>query len=227
VFAGASWLAANNLTTWAPPKGEREKNDFYAAGLQPYSIRISDKWISYSKLGPLSYPIAMAAALHYYTKESPKALSDTEMDKVGDAILGILRFFSDQSYLQGIGDLVKVAEGEKSRVFANMPTQLIPLSSLQGWVNNIIDPLQRKAAKGLSIESVVDEIQKKIVGMSQFVPPQLDSDEVPVKKQMPIVNAVSPMKVSKVDEGKLADYRENQKLKQEVNLLKKEVEESK
>ena len=223
VFAGGSWLAANNLTTWAAPTSDKEKEEFYSAGLQPYSVRVGDKWVSYSKLGPLSYPLAMASALHYFSKESPNALSDSEMDKIVDGITGIFRFFADQSYMQGIGDLVGFARGEKSKAISSMPTQLIPLSSLQGWVNNIMDEIQRKPEKGLSIDSIVDNIQMKIVGMSKFVPPRIDSEEVPVKKQMRGGNAVSPMRVSKVHHGKLAEYKENVKVKQEVNKIKKDL----
>lgn len=223
VFAGASWLAANNLTTWSAPTGDKDKNEFYAAGLQPYSVRIGDKWVSYSKIGPLAYPLAMAAALHYYTKESPKALTDSEMDKIVDGLTGIMKFFSDQSYMQGVGDLVKFASGEKSKAISSVPSQLVSLSSLQGWVNNIIDPLQRKSEKGLSIDAIVDNIQMKIVGMSQFVPPQIDSEEIPVKKQMRAINAVSPARVSKIDKAKLSEYKENQKTKQEINKIKKEL----
>ena len=223
VFAGASWLASNNLITWAAPTGEKEKNEFYAAGLQPYSVRMGDKWVSYSKIGVLAYPLAMAASLHYYTKESQNALSDSEMDKVVDSMTGLMKFFSDQSYLQGIGDLISFAKGEKMKAVSNMPTQLVPLSSLQGWVNQIMDELHRKPSKGLTIESVTDQIKMKIVGMSQFVPPQIDSEEVPVKKQMRVVNAFSPIKVSKVNQGKLAEYRDTQKTKQEINKLKKEL----
>ena len=223
VFAGASWLAANNLTTWAAPTGAKEKNEFYASGLQPYSVKIGDKWVSYSKLGPLAYPLAMASALHYFSKESPTALSDSEMDKAVDGLTGIMKFFSDQSYMQGLGDLVSFAQGEKSKAISSIPSQLVPLSSLQGWVNNIIDPLQRKAEKGLSIKSVVDQIQLKIVGMSKFVPPQIDSEEMPVKKQMREVNAFSPIKISKIDQGKLSEYKDVQRAKQEMNKIKKEA----
>lgn len=223
VFAGGSWLAANNLLTWAAPTSERERNEFYAAGLQPYSVRIGDFWVSFSKIGPLAYPLAMAAALHYYTKDSPKALSDSNMDKIVDAMMGIMRFFSDQSYMQGLGDLVKFAHGEKSKFFASVPTQLIPLSSLQGWVNNIMDEIKRKPEKGLSIKSVVENIKMKIVGMSKSVPAQIDQDEIPVKKEMRVVNAVSPMRVSKVNKGKLSEYKENVKDKQEENKIKKEL----
>ena len=224
VFAGASWLAANNLTTWASPKGAKEKNEFYAAGLQPYSVRIGDKWVSYSQIGPLAYPLAMASALHYFTKESPNALSDSEMDKVVDALTGIMRFFSDQSYMQGLSDLVGFVSGEKSKAVSSVPSQLVPLSSLQGWVNNLIDPLQRKAEKGLSIESVLDNLQMKIIGMSKFVPPQIDEEEVPVKKKMQAVNAVSPVRVSKVNRGKLAEYKESQEMTRLENKDKKDNE---
>lgn len=223
VFASASWLAANNMTTWSAPKGEKEKNEFMSAGLQPYSLKVGDKWISYSKLGPLSYPIAMAAALHYFLKDSPNALSDSEMDKLVDAFTGLMKFFSDQSYMQGLGDLVSFAKGEKTKAVASVPTQLIPLSSLQGWVNNIIDPIQRKAEKGLSFKSILDQIQMKIVGMSQFVPPQTDIEEAPVKKKLRGINAVSPMRMSELDKAKFAEYQESVKIKQELNKIKKEL----
>lgn len=223
VFAAGAWLAANNKTTWAAPTSNKEKSEFYEAGLQPYSVRIGDQWVSYSKLGPLSYPLAMASALHYFTKESPNALSDSEMDKVVDAMTGIMRFFSDQSYMQGLGDLVGFARGEKTKAFTSVPTQLIPLSSLQGWVNSIMDPLKRKAESGLSIESVIDQIQMKIAGMSQFVPPQMTSEGLPVKNEDRLTKAVSPVKTSKVKPGPYREYQENQQTKREINKMRKEL----
>lgn len=224
VFTGASYLAANNMLTWAAPTGKREKNEFYAAGLQPYSVRIGDKWVSYSKLGPLAYPLAMAAAFHYYTKESPTALSDSDMDKIVDSMTGFMRFFSDQSYLRGVGDLLGFMRGEKTKAFSSVPTQLVPLSSLQGWINQITDEFQRKPADGLSIESIVDNIQMKLAGMSQYVPAQIDYEEAPVKKQMRGINAVSPVKISKVNRGKLSEYKETQRMKQEINLEKSQLD---
>lgn len=228
VFGTASWLAANNLTTWSAPTGEQEKNDFYAAGLQPYSIRLGDTWVSYSKIGPLAYPVAMAAALHYFMKDSPNALSDSDLDKIVDALTGLLRFFSDQSYMRGIGDLADFARGEKVRAVISIPTQLIPLSSLQGWVNQIIDELQRKPETGLSIESMVDQLQMKILGMSRFVPAQLDREALPIQKRWRRVNAVLPVRASQVNRGALAEYREQQQIKQlvrrEQKLSKKELE---
>lgn len=224
VFAGASWLALAGRSTWGAPRGEKERNEFYAAGLQPYSLRIGDRWYSYSKLGPIAYPIAMAAALHYFLKDSPKSLSDSELDKLVDGLTGIMSFFSDQSYMQGLSDLMKFTEGDKSKAVSSIPSQLVPLSSLQGWVNQIIDEIQRKPDKGLSIDAIVDNIQMKLVGMSRFVPAQIDSDEMPVKKKSRVLNAASPVQSSKVNKAGLAEYRETVQSNQESNLSKKESE---
>jgi len=65
VLLGASWLAMNGRTTWATPTSPKEKEAFYASGRQPYSIKIGDNWVSYSKLGPLAYPIAMASSFQW------------------------------------------------------------------------------------------------------------------------------------------------------------------
>jgi hypothetical protein len=86
-----------------------------------------------------------------------------------------------------------------------------------------MDEIKRKPEKGLSIKSVVENIKMKIVGMSKSVPAQIDQDEIPVKKEMRVVNAVSPMRVSKVNKGKLSEYKENVKDKQEENKIKKEL----
>ncbi len=224
VFAGASFAAAVGNTTWAAPKGTEERQAFDEAGLIPYSVIVGDHAVAFQNLGPLGYPMAMAAALHYFTHDHPDALTDSEMEKIASAMGGIMGFFSDQSYMQGMKDLINAASGEKPKAVTSLLTQLIPLSSLQGWVNNIIDPLQRMAEKKLSINSVVDNIQSKTLGMSQFVPAKLDSDEQPIKKQMRVTNAVSPLKISKINKAKLKEYRELIQEKQQDNLADKESE---
>ena len=225
VYAGAALIAESDRTIWTAPKGEKEKALFDAAGLLPYSVIIGDHSVSYQNLGPLGYPIAMASALHYFTTEHPDALTDSEMEKVASALGGIMGYFSDQSYTQGMKDMVNAVSGQKSKAVASVPTQLIPLSSLQGWVNNITDELQRKVEKKISIESVVDNIQLKIVGMSKQVPAKVDEDENEIKKQNRVINAISPFKVSKINKEALAEYRDFQMEKQEASQMKKEMSE--
>lgn len=229
VFAGASYMAMSGNSTWALPKSEKQRKLFYQAGRVPYSVKIGDRWISYSKLGPLAYPMAMASALHYYETDSPSALTDGKAEKYFGAIKGIMKFFSDQSYVQSLGDMLKVANGDNqgiSRLISNIPTQLIPLSSLQGWVNQIIDPIYRNPAKGISVEAITDALKQKMVGMSQTIDPKKNIFGQEDKKEDALLNSVSPMQSTKSNVVAEQIYQIDNSGKQQKNKFKKQKEEA-
>ena len=227
VFAGGAWAAMTGNTTWAAPTGEKEKKAFYDAGMQPYSVRIGNKWVSYSKLGPIAYPLAMASAIKYYSSESPSAESDAATEKAFNAILGILQFFGDQSYVQGMGDLVAALKGDKAkytRLITSIPQQMIPMSGLQGWVNEVIDNTYRRAETGLSVEAITQNLQKKLVGGTFALPPQTDSYGQPAKKDPAVVNAFSPLAIKTAKPAEEEMYRAEQQFKRTKNKLRKDKE---
>lgn len=220
VFAGAYYMAMAGNTTFAAPTSDKEKKLFYQAGKQPYSIKVGDEWVSFSKIGPLAYPMMMASALHYYEQESPSALSDNQFEKGAKAIEGILQFFSDQSYVQSLGDLMNIPrEGMSAatKLVTSVPAQLIPLASLQRWVNNLIDPLIRDKEKGFNIQAVVDNLKPSIVGLSQTMKPKEDYYGEPAQKPHQVINAVSPLKMSKEDSDAAALLQDKQERQQEKN----------
>jgi len=195
VFAGAGYLALQDKITWAAPKDQEQSRAFYAAGMQPYAVKIGDKWVSYSKIGPLAYPLAMAAAIKNGFQDDPKSAANSFDEKALSSLTGVMGFFADQSYMQGIGDLVKSVEGREgfnlSKVAGNVATQYIPLSSLQRWVTNVIDPVYRKGG------SVYENIAKGIPGLSDDQPYYEDPFGDPSRRQMPELNAVSPLGITK------------------------------
>jgi len=202
VFGGAAWLAMNDRTTWGAPTNKKEKDAFYAAGMQPYSVKIGDKWVSYSKLGPLAYPMAMAAALKYHTQENPKAVTDTKLEKITKVIRGVAEFFADQSYVSGLGDFVDMAKGDTvalTRAASNIPSQLIPLVSLQRWVANIIDPIYRKTDTKLSAKGIINNLRKGIPFASKGVEPHTTPTGEESKRQFPLIQSFSPLGVTKED----------------------------
>ena len=199
IFAGAGWLALKDRTTWAVPTNQKEKDAFYAAGMQAYSVKVGDIWVSYSRLGPIAYPIAMAAAIKFYTKDNPKAVGDTELQKITKILSGIAQFFSDQSYVQGIGDFVNLAQGDVTaltRAASQIPSQLIPLTALQRWVANIIDPIYRKTDKTLSVEGIIENLKKGIPGLTFGLPAYTTPTGEPSKRQFPFFNPLSPISIS-------------------------------
>lgn len=217
VFAGGGMLALQGRTTWAVPTNAKQKAAFYAAGMQPYSVKIGDTWYSYSKLGPLAYPLAMAAGIKQAFEDNPNALTETQMEKVKNALAGVAEFFADQSYVQGMQSLfnaVAQKEGGAAEALTQVPSQLIPLSALQRWVANIVDPIYRKGKTDLSPEAIIDQLKKGIPGLSKTVEPYLNDKGEPSQRPVAAVNAISPVGVSPEKPKEYADYKRLSELQQ-------------
>ena len=169
VFAGAASVVMNGNATWEFPASPSERADFEAQGKIPYAVKIGDTWVSYSKIGPLAYPIALAAAVKHYS-ELDKYKDESALKKLSASLSGYAKFFSDQSYVQGIADLVEVIQGSATMsesALANMGRQVVPLNALQNWVESVIDPLKRAPA------NFMERIASGIPGVAARVTPRI------------------------------------------------------
>ena len=232
VMAGAGWLALHDRITWAAPRGKNERTAFFDAGMQAYSVKIGDKWVSYAKLGPLSYPLAMAAAIKWYTDDNPSSVTESSTEKAIKVFSGIGEFISDQSYLEGIGKLVDFFQrGDTGTniedVVSGAVTQLVPLSSLQRWVTQIIDPIYRKPDSKEFVERIIQNIKKGIPGLSSQLPAYETLEGEPSKRQFPLLNAFSPVSVSKESPEKkdiLLELRDISRIKAVSGVEKEELD---
>ncbi len=227
VFMGAGVLALSDRTTWSAPRNPKDRAAFYAAGYQPYSLKVGDKWISYTKLGPLAYPIAMAAAMKHQAYDHPEATGKMNAALTGRIISSLGEFFSDQSYMQGIGDLITAAKGDESvlaKMLSNYASQLVPLSSLQRWVTQIIDPVYRKSSREFSFEGIMQNLKRGIPFASETVPPQLTPNKQPSVRQMPWLNAVSPVGITTEIPSGVREYRGLQQRRRNAAIRKRAQE---
>lgn len=187
-------LADAGQTTWDTPSNTKDKSLFYSAGMQPYSVKIGDNWVSYSKLGPLAYPLAMASAMKWVEKNNP---DQNVVENLRDATAQMLGFFGDQSYVQNIGDLIEAIKGGTNVIgnavsseISNTTGQLVPYKSFLGWLTRMIDPVYRKP------EGIVQDIKSGIPGMSQDIPAYTDIYGNESQRDYPVLNSFSPLKVS-------------------------------
>lgn len=60
-MAGAGTLAGYQLVTGAPPSDPKERAAWEVAGKQPYSVKVGDRWVSYSRLDPYGILFGMGA----------------------------------------------------------------------------------------------------------------------------------------------------------------------
>ena len=221
VFTGAGALAMQDRLTWQAPTDLEQKKNFYASGMQPYSVKVGDKWVSYSKIGPLAYPLAMAAAIKYRFKDDPNAAANDDFEKLSNSLMGVVGFFGDQSYMQGIGNIVGLTEGKEgynlTKIISSVPAQYVPAASFQRWVNSIIDPIYRKP------ETFVDNMKNNLIAQTGGLDYYENPLGEPSKRQFPIENAFNPMNTTQEN----PEFKEMYDLRQfelQQNAINREID---
>ncbi len=159
-------LALQDRTTWSAPTDKKEKELFYASGKKPYSVRIGDKWVPMVYLGPHALALAIPAAVKQYQKDSRTALTDTQVEKLTQATTNLLKFFSEQTFLSGLGNFVRAISGDADYTYAGTLAgaagQTIPLSSLSRYVATIVDPVFRKTGGKTMTQQFVNKMKTQI-----------------------------------------------------------------
>jgi hypothetical protein len=198
----AAWEAVSRTdSTWAAPTDPEEKELFYASGRKPYSIRIGDKWVSYSRIGVPAYPIAMAAAAKWNFEQDPDRFDQSTSDKMKQTLLDLSEFFTDQSYVQGIKTMTNLfdegyeGQSARSQLASGPAKQVIPLSSLVGWVNrNFIDPVYRKA------KTSTEQIKATLPILSSQLEAYTTPEGVPSERPGTLFSALSPVAITPAED---------------------------
>lgn len=192
-------LASSGRTTWAMPTDEKQRQAFQAAGMQPYSVKIGDQWVSYAKLPPaIAFNIALVSAIH--AAQEKKELDDSQVETILDGVAKWGNFFADQSYLKNIGDMIAASKGDKEgvgRFISNYPQQLVPFRAMLGWIARTLDPYQRKVDPDLGfLERQIELLKTQVPGLSQSVTARLDERGNPIESQNRVLNAFSPVRIT-------------------------------
>ena len=157
-------MAMQDNTTWATPKDPKERELFYASGRKPYSVKIGDRWVPMIYFGPAAYALALPAAMKYYQKDSPTALTDGQIEKVGKTISSLGELLSQQTFLQGLGNFVDTIRGSGESPTSNLgftAGQVIPLQGLLRYVATAIDPVYRQS------NSFLESLQRDLPFLSK------------------------------------------------------------
>lgn len=176
IFAGlGSMLAYNNMTTWAPPQDQKEKELFYASGKKPYSVKIGDAWVPMSYFGPFAFSMAMPAALKHYWSDTPGAMTDTAIEKISKGIISSGSYIITQTPFSGIEsmlDIFDTGESNKSAKSAGfMSQQFVPLSGLIKYTNYYIDPVYRNPKTDKWWDKYKQTLEKDIPFLSKDIEP--------------------------------------------------------
>ena len=232
IFAGAGLMVASDRLTFEEPASATQRDAWRAAGRQPYSVKLGDKWYSYQKLPPpLAYPLAMVAAMKW-TQENKGADDDW-----GDAVLsGIAKygsFLADQSYAKSFGDLLDAVQGAESsisKLISNYPQQVIPFRALGGWFARLFDEYQRKIDnKAGFIDKQMQQLMLNIPFLSQKVPARTDAEGNLLEADNRVLNAFSPIRIKQINqqlETFLKSHEERLKLDRDLDDARSKLKDS-
>ena len=159
--------------TGGGPSDTAQLEAMKAAGWQPYSVRVGDKYYSYSRMEPFASWLGMLAdsmqVAHYYDANNPHDKADDAMDTVLVTSMALLaRNITDKTFTRGLGDLFDILSGDteaSKRWVAEVGRSTLVPNSIRDVANYAMgDMSDIKATR-----SFVDKLLVSIPGGGSFV----------------------------------------------------------
>jgi len=219
IMGMATLAALSGKMTGDYPYNKEDKDAWQAAGIEPYSFKVGNTYISYKNLEPFNTLFSMAANVVQNSDVLGEELTDNWIQKLGFMLSAVI---VDKSMLSGIQDLARLMNPETSeelltRTGARYIRSHLPYAGLLGQVGDLMDANRKEAV--LLREMIVkrDALAKSIL------PPKYDvlSKDRSGKKLtygaenplLKLFNSLSPIAVVPVDDDiirqNLVDMRFN------------------
>lgn len=195
-------MAQNGLVTGRAPKDPTLRKTFFNAGLQPYSVKVGDRWVSYSRTEPLG--MLIGAAADYSTILSYVGSAEASDIAVG-LVAAFATNFTSKTYVRGLAEVIHAVnypERGGKRFVGNFISTLVPAGSLVRQVGRAMDPEIK------DINGVMDRLISNVPALSGTLNPDRGlfgekryfSGGVGADMMGPagwLVNAVSPYFITK------------------------------
>jgi hypothetical protein len=175
-------FAMTGMTTWAPPKDEEARREFYGSGRVPYSLTIGGRHVPLWYFGPFALSLAIPAAIRDAFYDDPSLAASSAATKLISIFPKLSVYLLSESPLMGYGKFIDIINGEGGLDYKTMTsagfaaTQFIPLSGLVRWINEWIDPVYRKPT-GTGLKPFVDQLKSGIPYLSKQLEPIESADE--------------------------------------------------
>ena len=163
-----SYLADNEMITGGLPQMNKAQKE--VAGIQPYSVKIGDKWVAYNRLDPIGMFLGLVADF----KNLSGNIDEFTRDEFAyAATLAIVNNLASKTYLQGIFNTIGAIDAAKrgqtdalEKWAASMSSAFIPFAGLRNQMNKAYgDDVARE------VNGYVDRIKATIPGYSATLPP--------------------------------------------------------
>jgi len=174
-------LAAGGYITSGGPIDKNMRRAKMASGWQPYSLKVNNKYYSYSRLEPISGVLGLGAdALDVIGATTDPKQADSIIRDVG---LIMAHYLDDKTYLKGMADTLDLIFDPTANGISSWMAKLVGTSHPLGqggiWINQYVanDKVMRDARGWL------EQLMIRTPGLSKEVPPLVDfwGDPLPIK----------------------------------------------
>lgn len=175
-------LAMNGLITGGGPSGA-ERQALLRTGWQPYSIKIGNKYYSYTRFDPIATDLSIMADIadlmigDRYGESGFDENDDPDMMSASGLIaLKVANAVLNKTYMSGMMDIVDAVadptEAKARALVANGLISMVPglssVNALSAAIARTTDPYAKDAV------NVIDRLKAQIPGLSKDVPDRLD-----------------------------------------------------
>ncbi len=176
VMGATAALVQEGVITGSGPMNPSVNKSWRENGNQPYSIKMGDKWHSYSRLDPFGMMLGLTAdatAIMQYAEGS----EDATVGQTAKAVaLATVNNLTSKTYLSGISDLFKTlgyaqtnpdkANNAADKYSMRLAASFLPYTSAVAQVERTLDPALREA------DGIVEYVKSRIPGLSTDLPPR-------------------------------------------------------
>ena len=148
VITGLGALYLGDRLTGSVPDDAAERATWQANGIQPFSIKVGDQWISYQRVEPFATVMGLAADTFKLTDRYQKGeiQKGKEADEILAASWSLLKGnILEKTFLQGFADMLTAMESPNKAkgYFDNLAKRLVPAGA--NTIARAIDPYEREA----------------------------------------------------------------------------------
>lgn len=166
-MAYVATLAANGTITGGGPKDKTIRQQMMDAGWQPYSFKVGNQYIQYSRIEPLGSILGLAADATDIIGQLPEKQAN---ELAASLVVAVARNLAQKTFVKGLAGTLNAATSQdvnttKSFLEKELPT-LMPYSSAIKQTARYNDPILRE------VNSLYDAFAANVPGFSTDLPPR-------------------------------------------------------
>jgi hypothetical protein len=188
-------LADKGVISGNGPLDENARRLKQADGWQPYSVRVGDKRVSYSRLDPNATTIGVAADLvDRQGQMTPKQAEQS----TALLIASIVQNLGNKTFMSGLSDLVDTLEDPQRSMrstLGRLAGSLAVPSVVAQTARTFDDQVRDTRGSGIA-DTALNTIRSRVPGLSESLPVRRDLWGNPLQREALGPNMVSPFQLS-------------------------------